>query len=223
MDRSPIMRHTCSWLSLVLLVATTVTSSGCHTILATGVYLLQGGNVVPAQCEALEEQRVVVACRCPSASEYSIAGAPDQIARSVTNLLRENVPKVDVVDYREVDKWHDENDWGDFEGMGRAVKADRLVVIDLAHLDLYKGQTLYQGNADVTVTVYDLTGTKSKIVWEHALGEVLFPRNSAIPVQDKSPKQFQREYTEILARQIAVYFYKHDPNADFALDAIANQ
>ncbi len=52
---------------------------------------------------------------------------------------------------------------------------------------------------------------------------MLFPRNSAIPVQDKAVKQFQREYVSILAEQIAVYFYKHDPNADFALDALANR
>ncbi len=223
MERSPRSNRRMTSLSLALALASLVPSTGClHLLLATGFYLWDGGHMVPAECEDLDGQRVVVVCRPPASSEYSHAGASRQLSRSVTNLIRENVPKIEVVDPREVDKWLDESDWGDFLELGRAVKADRLVVIDLAHFDLYKGKTLYQGSAEVTLTVYDMQNN-GEILWEHNLGDVLFPQNSAIPVQDKQVKQFQREYVSILAEQIAVYFYKHDPNASFAIDALANR
>lgn len=224
MERSPVSRRTATLVSLLLALATIAPSSGClHLLIASGIYLWEGGNIVPAECDELEGHRVVVVCRPPASSEYSHAGASRQLSRSVSNLLRENVPKIEMVDPREVDKWLDESDWGDYLELGRAVKADRLVVIDLANFDLYKGKTLYQGSAEVTLTVYDMTEGKDDILWERNLGDMLFPRNSAIPAQDKSVKQFQREYVSILAEQIAVYFYKHDPNADFALDALANR
>ncbi|WP_425397608.1 hypothetical protein [Aeoliella sp.] len=222
MDRSPSLRRTLHRATAVLALLSLIPSTGCHQLLATGIYVFQGGNVVPAQCDQLEGQRVVVVCRPPSSSEYSHAGASRMLARNVTQLLRENVPKVEMVESREVDKWMDESDWDNFEELGRAVKAERMLVIDLAHFDLFKGKTLYQGNADVSLTLYDVED-KNKVLWERALGEVLFPQNSAIPIQDKAPKQFEREYIGILARRIAVYFYKHDPNADFALDALANR
>ncbi len=223
MERTGLSRRSTTLLSLLLALATLVPSTGClHLLLATGFYIWDGGHMVPAECEALDGQRVVVVCRPPASSEYSHAGASRQLSRLVSNLLRENVPKIEMVDPREVDKWLDESDWGDFLELGRAVKADRLVVIDLAHFDLYKGKTLYQGSAEVNLTVYDMT-ERDEIAWEHSLGDVLFPQNSAVPVQDKPVKQFQREYVDILATQIAVYFYKHDPNASFAMDALANR
>lgn len=223
MERSGLSRRTATLASLLLAIVTLIPSTGClHLLMATSIYLWEGGNVVPAECEDLEGQRVVVVCRPPASSEYSHAGAARQLSRQVTNLLRENVPNVELVDPREVDKWLDESDWRDFVDLGRAVKADRLLVIDLAHFDLYKGRTLYQGNADVTLTVHDMSNDGA-IIWERALGDMLFPQNSAIPVQDKPVKQFQQEYVHIVAQQIAVYFYKHDAHADFAMDALANR
>ena len=74
MDRSPIgYRAYCvAALGIVMLLSTT----GCvHSLLATGIYLWQGGDVIPAECEALEGERVVVICRPPSSHEYRHAGA----------------------------------------------------------------------------------------------------------------------------------------------------
>lgn len=222
MERSPNASRLFTLASSFVAIASLVLSTGCHQILATGIYVLEGGNVEPAQCKEFEGKRVVVVCRPPSSSEYSHAGAARTLTRNVTTLLRENVKKVEMVEAREVDKWLDESDWDDIQELGRAVKAERLLVIDMEHFDLYKGKTLYQGAANIKLTVYDVE-ERNKVLWEKDLGEMLFPQNSAIPVQDKPVQQFEREYIAILARQIAVYFYKHDPNANFALDALANR
>ncbi len=208
---------------LALAVLTLVSSSGCiHLLLATGMYLWDGGNVVPADCDALKGHRVVVVCRPPSSNEFRHAGAAQSISQNVSELLVKNVKGIDVVNPREVDNWLDESDWGNFSELAKAVHADLVVHIELNEFELFKGKTLYQGNADVTVSVYDMT-QHGKMVWSHDLGEVLYPVNSGIPAQDKPVQQFEHEFVGIVAGAVARNFYKHDPHEAFALDALANR
>ncbi|TWT86190.1 hypothetical protein Mal64_39310 [Pseudobythopirellula maris] len=212
------------WLSLALALATLAPASGClHLLLATGIYMFEGGNLVPPKTEALENKRVVVLCRPPASNEYRHAGASRQIAKKVSYLLEKNkVPGIDVVPPQQVDQWLDENDSENYVELGKAVKADMVVHIDLAHFELFKGKTVYQGNADVTIDVYDVKN-QGKLAYHEELGEVLFPVHSGIAVQDKSQDQFQREFVTVVSDEIAKHFYKHDPHANFALDAMANR
>ena len=80
--------------------------------------------------------------------------------------------------------------------------------------ELFKGKTLYQGQADVSVTVYDMRN-HSHLLWDRHLGEILYPTNSGIPAQDKPEQQFEREFVNVVATRIAENFYKHDANSDF--------
>lgn len=220
MDRSRLR----SLLPVLFCLTMVLPSTGClHQLVATGIYFLDGGNLVDAHCDALADKRVVVFCRPPSASEYSHAGASRDIAKRVSQLLEKNEHvKIEVVDPREVDSWLDENDSNDFKALGQAVEADIVVQIELDHFDLYKGKTLYQGNADITVAVYDMRDNGRR-VWDSPMGELRFPVHSGIPLQDKPVRQFQREFVEIVSQAIARNFYKHDPHADFAIDALANR
>jgi hypothetical protein len=223
MDRSRARFAAIDRLCGILLVAVCLISAGgCPALLATGIYVWEGGNLVPAECEALVGKRVVVMCRPPSSHEYRHAGASRNISQRVSELLVEHVKKIDVVNPREVDNWVDESDWGDFRELAEAVRADLVVHIELDNFDLYKGTTLYQGQTSVTVSVYDMQD-KGKLVWESKLGEVLYPVNSGIPAQDKPPQQFEREFVEVIADRIATNFYRHDPHASFAMDAKANR
>jgi hypothetical protein len=209
--------------AFMALVAGCLASTGCiHSLLATGIYVWQGGNVVPAECEALEKQRVVVICRPPASYEFRNAGAARAIGARVTALLEQNVKGIEVVSPKEVDDWVDEQDWENFKDLGRSVKATRVVYIELDHFELNKGKTLYQGSADVSISVYDMED-KERLVWDRRLGQVLFPRNSGIPASDKPVQIFERQFVEVLSTQIAEHFYKHNPNADYALDAVANR
>jgi hypothetical protein len=209
-------------LTLLLASATLISSSGCPALLATGIYVWEGGNLAPAECEALKGHRVVVLCKPPASNEYRNAGASRAIAKKVSELLVKNVKDIDVVNPREVDKWIDESDWGDFRELAQAVHADTVVHIELEDFDLYKGKTLYQGRSDVTVSVYDVKN-RNRLVWDRHLGEVLYPVNSGIPAQDKPVQQFEREFVDIIADRVATNFYRHDPNENFALDAMANR
>ncbi len=221
MDRSRTLRFQTT--GVLLLAVVVATSTGCiHTLLATGIYLWQGGNVVKAECDALEDQRVVVVCRPPSSHEYRHAGAARNIGKRVSAMLEKNVDGIGVVSPREVDNWIDEQDWENFKDLGRSVKATRVVYIELDNFDLYKGKTLYQGNADVAISVYDMTD-RGRLVWDRRVGQLLFPQNSGIPAQDKPIQKFQQQFVEIVAGHIAQHFYKHNPDASFAMDAVANQ
>ncbi len=221
MDRMTKRPRICSL--AVLLAILVVPTTGClHSILATGIYLWQGGNVVPAECEDLIGQRVVVICRPPSSHEYRHAGAARTIGKRISKKLEVNVEDIDVVSPQEVDNWVDEQDWDNFKDLGRSVKATRVVYIELDDFSLYKGATLYQGDANVKLSVYDMDN-RGKLMWERNVGQILFPRNSGIPAADKSIQVFQDQFVEVVAEQVSSYFYEHDPNASFALDAVANQ
>jgi hypothetical protein len=199
-----------------------LTNSGCAPLLATGLYFAQGGNVVPAEYAELKGQRVVVVCRPPSSHEYRHAGASREVSEQVSELLVANVDEIDVVNPLEVDNWIDQTDWGDFKELARAVDAEKVVYVEMDDFELYRGKTLYQGQAEVSVTVYDMTN-KGRPAWDRHLGEILYPLNSGIPAQDKGEAQFEREFVGIVAQRIAENFYKHDANSSFALDALANR
>jgi hypothetical protein len=222
MERSHARHSICRRaLTLVLLCNCLLPLGGCHSLLATGVYLWQGGNTAPAECDALRNERVVVVCRPPSSQEYRYAGASRSLGERVSQLLAQNVKGIDVVNPRDVDNWADESDWGDFRELAKAVRADKVVHIELDDFELFKGKTLYQGHAVVTVSVHNMR-EKGKLEWERDLGEVLFPVNSGIPAQDKPVQVFEREFVGIVAERVAEKFYAHDPNASFAIDALAN-
>lgn len=208
--------------ALSLAISPILAAGGCAPLLATGIYVLQGGNLVPAECDELKNQRVVVVCRPPASHEYRHAGASRNLSTVVSRLLVENVKGIDVVDPGEVDNWIDESDWGDFKELAKAVHADRVVYIELNNFELFKGKTLYQGNAEIKVSVYDMQ-EKRRVLWEDDLGEILYPSNSGIPAQDKPVQQFEREFVAIVAERIAENFYKHDPHSAFAIDALANR
>lgn len=224
MDRNASPFRAAHWCSFALAFVVLASSVGCHPglLVATGVYLWEGGNFAPAECEALNEKKVVVFCRQPAAQEFRHAGAARQIASRVSDLLEQHLAGAEIVPQSKVDEWIDENDSDDFEELGKAVKADLVVYIDMSHFDLFAGATVYQGSTDVKVSVHDMND-RGRLVWDKEMGEILYPVHAPIARQGKSVSTFQREYITVLGDKIARNFYPHEPNADFAIDALANR
>ena len=115
------------------------------------------------------DERVVVICRPPSSHEYRHAGAARTIGKRISKKLEANVDGIDVVSPQEVDNWVDEQDWDNFKDLGRAVKATRVVYVELDDFSLYKGATLYQGDANVKLSVYDMDN-RGKLTFERNVG-----------------------------------------------------
>ena len=215
MDRT-IQRYG-TWLATLSLLAAGISTSGCGNIMATAMYVLDGTDV-QAEFEGLRGKRVAVVCRPPATLAY--ASAAHELAEEVGIRLSNQVSKIEVIDQQEVSVWTDENSWDDFAEIGRALKADIVIGIDLEDFSLYQHQTLYQGKASVGIRVYDLENN-GKIVYKKIPPQSVFPPNAGIPTQEKPEAEFRRQYVGELADEISKNFYDHDSRADFAKDSTA--
>jgi hypothetical protein len=207
------------FVAALALAATLFAAAGCRSIFTTVAYLMRG-TTVDAEYEGLRGKKVAVVCRPTASLTFGNPTAHQELARQLSTLLRTNVSKIHVIDQQKIAAWTDENDWGEYPEVGKAMKADMVVGVDLLGFSLYRGQTLFQGQANVNVTVYDCANG-GKLVYEKQLPQTLWPPNTGIATSEKPESQFRREFIAVLADQIGRHFYAHDRHADFARDADA--
>ena len=208
----------CSWrygylAAAVMIVLAGLSAAGCSGLRGLG-YLIKG-NDVDADFPGLKEKKVVVVCRPLVSLQYRNAGAARELAQQIGSYLEANVPKIKVVDQQEVGAWMDENSWEEFSEVGKAMKADMVVGVDLTSFSVLNGQTLYQGRANVSFKVYDCE--KKKVVYEKTLPQCVYPPNISMPA-DKPENDFRSEFIRVVASQISRHFYVHDEHADIGLD-----
>ncbi len=163
---------------------------------------------------------MAVVCRPIVSLQYRNANVNRELAQAIAHQLEDKVPKVKLVDQRKINKWTDENTWEEYPEVGKAMKADYIVGIDLESFDLYQGQTLLQGKANVVLRVYDCQ-KNGKVVFEKILPQILYPPNVPVPASDRPVAEFRREFVLVMADQIARHFFAHDPHADIGLDSEA--
>ena len=201
---------------LLLLIAIVVlsTSSGCAAFkLASVLAYAWKGETVPAQYEGLQGKRVAVVCLSDS-SMYA-----GQLSQAVEQLLESNVPKIETVPQREVYRWLDENNWNelDFSQIGEGVGADVVVAIELESLRLYDGMTMFHGQADLSIVVYDVS-QQDKVLFRTDPFRFSYPNNAPLATTDMPEKQFRRLFINALSRRIATTFYGYDIHEDLAVD-----
>jgi hypothetical protein len=234
MDR-PSLRYKIPLL-LMLLSLTAMISSGCVSGLATMMYLIKGTNVEP-EYKYLKGKRVAVVVRPVVDLQYRNPNVPQDLARQIGACLQKNVPKIKVIDQQKVSTWCDQNNPEEINELGKALKADMVVSIELGGFSLLQGQTIYQGRAISSIQVYDCRDEEKKakdkdmpkrdkdasdnIVFEKSLPETKYPPNTGVPTSDKQEAEFRQEFIKVLADQIARHFYEHDSHSDFAQDAMS--
>jgi hypothetical protein len=190
-------------------------AAGC-SFLPTIAYIIKPEDV-SAEFDGLAGKRVAVICRAASL-EYADPTVARDLAVRVGALLKKNVRKVSVVDERELADWVDKHDWHDYREVGRALKADMVVGIDLERFELARGSTLLQGQADVRLAVYDVH--QGQRLWEPDRSlSVKFPPNSPYSSSDRKEDDFRRQFLDVLAERVARHFYAYDSRKDFALDS----
>lgn len=214
MDDRPVARC-CRRLLPLASLALFASLSGCGAF-TTALWVARGTDV-DAEFNGLREKRVAVVCRPVAELEFRSPNAHKELASRVSKLLDQRVPRIEMVDQRKVAEWVDNNTWDDYLEIGRALDADMIVGIDLERFGIYEGQTIYQGKANATVNVYDCkTG---EVVFERHLPPVVYPPNTVVAASDRPESEFRREFLGVLADHVGRYFYRHDPYADFAMDA----
>ena len=203
-----------------LLILTILATTGCKDAFFTVAYLIKGMNI-EAECKELKGKKVAVVCRPLVSMQYRNAGVAKELAREVGMLLKKNVPKIHMIDDNKVAEWMDENGYGEIEyvDVGKAVKAELVVGIDLEQFDLLVGQTIFQGKANVSLKVYNCKN--GNVVFSKHLPQTVYPPNHVISTTSKQESDFRRDFIAVLADQIGRHFYDHDPHADIGMDARA--
>lgn len=209
-------RSRIAYLAALLVVA--LPAIGCQGLSLTALYLIKGFDVDP-DFKDLKGKTVAVVCR--ATETYSNTNVSRELATEVAKLLREKVPKIKVIDQQKVADWMDNNTWEEYTEVGKAVKADMVVAIDLERFSDLASQTLYQGKANATVMVYDCKHG-GKEVFRRRLPQLVYPRSAPVQASERdSEDAFRREFVGVLAGRIGQYFYAHDPHADIGEDAVA--
>ena len=202
---------------MALLLVATSPMMGCQSLLFTAVYLFKGTDVDPDFAD-LKGKKVAVVCRPMVSLQYSNSNVGRDLAQQISLLLQEQVPKIKVVDQRKVVKWTDENTWEEYPEVGKALKADMVVAVDLESFSLYQGQTLYQGKANATIRVFDCK-KGGKEVFRKSIPQAVYPPSAPMPASERTEPEFRAEFVGVLANQIARHFFAHDPYADLGQDA----
>jgi hypothetical protein len=180
------------------------------------MYVVHGATV-PAEFDGLKEKRVAVVCISAN-DDYGPDSTTVMLSKEVEKLLKERVKEVKLVRHEEVANWIDRNNWQyDYREIGRGVKADMVVAIDVGRFSLHEGSTLYKGHADVEVSVYDM-GESGGRAYHNILDDFSFPKSGAQAVTDISEAKFKRAFVKVLAQNIARSFYEYDIHEYVASD-----
>jgi hypothetical protein len=232
MDR-PSLRYKIPLLLLASLLSVMV-AGGCMSGLAGVMYLIKGTDVEP-EYKHLKGKRVAVVVHCGADLGFRNSRVPAELAEQIGFHLQKNVPKIKVIDQQKVGEWCDENNPDEINELGKALKADMVVSVELGSFSLLQSQTIYQGRAVSSVQVYDCRTAEQKakdkatpkkdkdadgnIVFEKTLPETKYPPIAGgVPTSEKQESEFRQEFIKILADQIGRHFYAHDRHADFAQD-----
>jgi uncharacterized protein YbjQ (UPF0145 family) len=202
--------------AVLIASAVLILSGGCQAAIATAMYLIKGTDI-PPEYPGLKGKKVAVVCRPITELNYANSGVGRDLVRQISKLLQERVPKIKVIDAQKVNKWCDENTWEEYAEVGKALKADAVVGVELERFSIYQAQTLYQGKANAAVRIYDCKDG-GKVLFEKVLPQTLYPPNAYIQTSDVQESEFRREFVVVLADQIARHFYAHDPYADLGQD-----
>jgi len=205
MDRLPRLLAvlSCLWLPCL---------GGCSTLL-TVAYLVQPADV-PAEFAELKGSTVAVVCRPIVELEFTDAGSARELASLVGDQIDQHVRQVEVIGQHDVARWIDENDWVDYQTVGRALDADHVVGVDLEEFRLHEGSTLYRGRATAHVRVYDLES--GELVFERRVDDFVFPANTAIPASDRSEAEFRGMFLRMLSLRISRLFHAYESREVFA-------
>lgn len=196
-------------------------SSGCVSMAANMLYAIRG-NELPAEYDGLSEKRVAIICSIEGASAGEAAST--LLSSYISSILTEKLPKAHLVPTDEVDHRMEIEGWSksDFGSIGKGLNADQVVMVRVSNLKLRDGATLFRGQCNMHVDVYDVKNG-SKLVFTKNMADHAFPQHGGVPVTDTTEANFRNAYLQLVAAKIAALFHKVDPTQEYALDATAGR
>jgi len=191
--------------------------TGCMGLAANLVNVIRGHTVKPVY-SGLEGKRVAVVTLTDS-SQYSDDASARLLSQRVVDILTTEGKNIKLVREDEVQQWRDRNGWDavEFLDIGRGVKADKVVGIEMVNLRLRDGATLYRGRADVTVTVYDTESGTAE--FRRHIEEFTYPTSAGMYTSETTENKFRKLFLGVLAGRIARHFHSYDHADTVAIDA----
>jgi hypothetical protein len=201
---------------LLLAAVPLVSSTGCG-LAAQMAYWVYGNNI-PAKFDGLEKKRVAIVC-LDANSLKGPGSEADAIAKAISATLGYNVQDIKLVRQNEIADWIDnqEQEVTDYRDIGRGVKADMVVGIDLESFSIHEGQTLLKGRARVRTKVYDMA-RGGEVAYESPVSEITWPETGARHVTENEAN-FRTVFIHTLAHKVARDFYAYDKVEDYGMDA----
>lgn len=205
-------------LAVLSLAVTVFTTSGCMGPVLTAMYLF-GASDVKAEYDGLKKQKVVVICHRTDLDYSNNLNASKDLARQIGLHLKANISTLTLVSQQNVDRWMDENQWEESVEIGKALGADKAIVVELDNFSILLGQTLYQGKANYVLKVIDCKTGETE--FDVTPNPVCWPPNTPVPASEKPENQFRKQFVGILADRVARHFYSYDHRNHFAEDITA--
>nr|AGC71386.1 putative protein-signal peptide and transmembrane prediction [uncultured bacterium A1Q1_fos_1815] len=201
----------------LLMGAVLGSSSGCVRLAANLVHAFKG-NDVPAEFVGLEGKKIAVLCSTDEGVSTDVNGIV--VARFVRELLQSKIEKVSVASEQEVDQWvlSQNTDVRDYAAIGKGLDVDYVIAIDMSNLTFKNGSTLYRGNCDLTVSVYDIN-KEGRVAFRKHVSQFMYPTMAGAPTTDMSETNFRRIYLTRVAHRAARHFFPYELGADVAADA----
>jgi hypothetical protein len=194
---------------------------GCSG-LATMMHAV-GADMIPAEYDELKEKTVAVVTLTDS-SQYANDISSRELSRFVGDNLTKKVKGIQLVREDKIEQWRDVNGWDslDFDTIGQAVGADKVLGIELANLRLRDGSTLYRGRADIVIQVID--AESGNVEFTRTLEEYTYPTIAGQYTSETTEPRFRKLYLKMLAEEICRSFHRYDLTDRIAVDGrIASQ
>ncbi len=184
----------------------TAASAGC-TVFETAALLIKGTDTA-AEYEGLEGKRVAIICKSVQMEELNNSGMARALSEALFQRIKDNNKKIHLVKPQKVTALMDEQGLEDPIQIGKKLKAEKVLVIDIESFRVNEGQTLFQGCAALKIHVYDVASKEED--WHKQPSQFLYPKIGPKPAQETSEGEFRNHFIAVLADHIGRYFYAHD-------------
>ncbi len=206
------------WLIVFTVAASCI---GCIPFAANMIRTIRGDDL-PAEYNGLNEKRVAIVCTVDGKEANDASSS--LLTSFISAALVQNLPKATIVSQEEVDRWAEIEGWSNNDALaiGKGVKADQVVSIQVSNLKLRDGATLYRGSSDIRVSVYDVAAD-GKLSFVKQFTEHSYPRIGGAPISGTTESKFRSAYLQVVGIKVANLFHAVDPTFEYALDATAAQ
>ncbi|MGO9114855.1 MAG: hypothetical protein ACLP9L_37045 [Thermoguttaceae bacterium] len=201
--------------SLALLLVVVI---GCKSGLESFTLLYEGYDI-PPEWDGLKGKKVAVVCKPLTSQEFSNSGAARALAEGICDRLKAHIKDIHIIEPQKVATLVDEKGIEDYAEIGKALKAEKVIGIDIESFSVLDGQTLFRGRSTVNIQVYDVA--EKHVEWRKSPPQFEYPRNGPTPMADFTEMEFRNRFVGILAEQLARYFYPHDRHDDYGDDALS--